>query len=179
MHHQGRLLKVMLTLVVAMTSGSLILLALEGKPIQPGPYSLYVERNLTPVETALHTEIPIEPGRWNRIDVSYLPNQGQFSPQLGLTGEYAQKYHIVIPDESTEPNNHICSSYRWTKQLACFDPPNGLLDHQVIKICLLTNNNNNQNACTPIQVQQLQSVVDYLIKTCNIEPNIKWHPDIP
>jgi len=178
MHHQGRLLKVMLTLVVAMTSGSLILLALEGKPIQPLPYSLSTETLLNPVETALQTEIPIELGRWRRIDVSYQSNQGQFSPQLGLTGEYEQKYHIIIPDESTEPNNHIYSTYRWTKQLPCFDPPNGLVNQQVIKICLLTDNNT-QNACSPIQVRQLQNVVDYLIKTCDIEPNIRWRPDKP
>jgi len=168
----------MLTLVVAMTAGSLILLALEGKPIQPGPYSLYSESRLIPVETALQTEIPVEAGRWRRIDVSYQPNQGQFSSQLGLTGEYAQKYHIVIPDQSTEPNNHIFSTYRWTKQLPCFDPPNGLIDQQVIKICLLTDKNQ-QNNCSPIQVLQLQNVVEYLTKTCHIELNITWHPDLP
>jgi len=168
----------MLTLVGAMTSGSLILLLLEGKPIQPGPYSLYTESLLCPVETALQTEIPIEADRWRRIDVSYLPNQGQFSPQFGLTGEYAQKYHIIIPEVSAQPHYQIYSTYRWTRQLPCFDPPNGLLDQQVIKICLLTDSNN-QNTCSPIQVRQLQNVVEYLIKTCHIEPNIVWLPDKP
>jgi hypothetical protein len=175
MHHQGRLSKVMLALVVAMTCGALILLALEGKPIQPMPFSLSSQGQLTDIEAALDTDIPIQPGRWRRIDVSYRAVPGILL-QNGLAGELALRYHFVIPNDEDPTNSCLCSSPRWTKQMPCIPPPNGLLEEQTIKICLLTGNPG-QPASTSNQVRQLQILVDYLIKDCHIEPNLVWMPD--
>ena len=162
----------MITLVIAMTAGALILLALEGKPIQPMPFSLYHQGQLTAVETALQTDTAIEPGRWLRIDVSYRTNQDQLSPQYRPTGELAQKYHFIISDQ----NSSIFASQRWYRQLPCFSPPNGLSDPQTIKICLFTHNPS-RPASTHHQVRQLQELIEYLQKNYHIEPNIAWMPD--
>ncbi|KPK72406.1 MAG: hypothetical protein AMJ79_15735 [Phycisphaerae bacterium SM23_30] len=167
----------MLMLVAAMTGGTLVLLALEGKPLQPMPFSLSSQGRLTDFKTALVTDIPIEAGRWRRIDVSYRTNQGRLSPQYGLTGELAQKYHIVIPDR-VDMDCPFYTSSRWTKQLACLDPPNGLCDSRTIKICLITRNLR-QPVSTPSQVRQLQELVNYLVKNHHIEPQLVWMPDRP
>ena len=167
----------MITLVLAMSAGALILLALEGKPIQPMPFSLSSQGQFTAVESALKTDTPIRPERWRRIDVSYRADPGQL-PQYGLTGELAVRYHFVIANVISNQSSCIYSSHRWTKQLPCTGPENGPRDQQTIKICLLTNNPN-QPVSTSSQVRQLQKLVDYLIKDCQIEPNLVWMPDKP
>ena len=64
---QGRLTKVMLTLIAAMTAGSLLLLTLEGKPIKPMAFSLSSQTQLTSVENALCTETGIKPDYWKNL----------------------------------------------------------------------------------------------------------------
>ena len=177
MHHQARLPKVMLTLVLAMSAGALILLALEGKPIQPMPFSLSSQGQFTAVESALKTETPIRADHWRRIDVSYRADPGQL-PQYGLTGELAVMYHFVIANVNGKQSSCIYSSRQWTKQLPCLGSENSPRDRQTIKICLLTNNPG-QPVSTSSQVRQLQKLVDYLIKDCQIEPNLVWMPDRP
>jgi hypothetical protein len=172
MVNHGRLAKVMFMLIVAMTLGALILLAFEGKPIKPMPFSLSRPTQLTSIHSALSTESGIELGRWKRIVVVYNKNSGFQTQKNGLTGELSLKYHFIISNGSGAGDGEIYTSQRWFNQLACL-PMKSPKDSSTINICLLTDTG--QNHSTPRQARQLESLISNLVKNCQIEPKIVWN----
>jgi len=169
MVNQGRLTKVMLLLVVAMTAGALVLLALEGKPIKPMPFSLSSQIQLNNIHSTLGTEAGIELGRWNRIEVSYLPEKSNLFSENRLSNQISNDYHFVISNGSLGKDGQIFATHRWLKQLSC----NNLASDRTIKICLIT------DAATPRkstlqQTSQLEDLAKSLVLSCQIEPKIIW-----
>lgn len=171
---QGRLTKVMLLLVMAMTIGALILLGLEGKPVKPMPFSLSTQVQLTSINNAMGTDVGIEPGRWQRVDVTYRTPQQNMSLETNLSGEWATAYHFIISSCNTGTDGQIYASDRWVKQLNCLHPGSGLqsgkgrYDSQTIRICLVSQDSR-RKACSDVQALQLQKLVSQLIKTCQID----------
>jgi hypothetical protein len=171
---QTRLTKVMLLLVVAMVAGALVLLALEGKPIQPMPFSLASQAELTALQTAMGTETGVEPGRWQRIEVSYRDAQVHLSGQGSLAGELALRYHFVISPGPEQNDGKVFASHRWTQQLACLNPQQGTYDSRTIRVCVLT-----PGGCNPIgtarQNGQLEALISHLVRFCQIKPGVVWN----
>jgi len=173
MNDQGRLAKVMLVLVVSMTAGALVLLSLQGNPIQPMPFSLSSQSRLTSADTALGTEIGIEQGRWQSIEVSYYSSAACLSSSFGLTGEMALRYHFVISDGTEGKDGQIYASNRWVKQLSCLNPGQGSYNGQAIRICLMVKDCQNPLS-TSRQMRQLEALVISLSKHCQIDARITW-----
>ena len=170
MVNQGRLVKVMIVLMVAMTSGALILLTLEGRPIKPMPFSLSRQTQLTDIDDALTTTSGIEIGRWKRIQLAYEPNNGRIADSKPLTADLALKYHFVIADQPAG-DGKIYTSPRWIRQLTCLSPDAKNNSHN-IRICILLGPE--QNSCSPRQDRQRQALVLSLVKQCQIEPKTIW-----
>lgn len=171
---QGRLTKVMLLLIMAMTVGALILLGLEGKPVKPMPFSLSTQIQLASINNAMGTDVGIEPGRWQRVEVFYRnPNQ-KMDMEKGLTGEWATAYHFIISSRNTGTDGQIYASDRWAKQLSCLHPTEGPYDSQTIRICLATEDAH-QKTCSDLQALQLQKLVSKLVKTCQIDVNVVFN----
>jgi len=175
MNDQGRLTKVMLFLVVSMTVGALVLLSLQGNPIKPMPFSLSSQSRLTSADTALGTEIGIEQGRWQSIEVSYCSSDVCLSSTLGLTGEMALRYHFVISDGTEGKDGQIYASNRWVKQLNCLNPDQGSYNSQAIRICMMVKDPRNP-LITSRQMRQLEALVMSLSKHCRIDARITWKP---
>ncbi len=171
MVNQGRLVRVMLVLMASMTAGALTLLALEGKPIRPMAFSLTSETRLNPVHKVLGLSEAIAPGRWNKVEISYEPNNGQLTDQLGLTGLLARNYHFVISDGSGGADGQIFASPQWIKQQQC-NPDSGISEKHTIRICLIGDPNVQKS--TPNQARQLEALVSSLIRYCHMEPNVVW-----
>ena len=173
MNSQQRLVKVMFALVFAMSAGALFLLALEGKPIKPRPFSLASQMQLNTVDSALDTEIGIQSGRWRSVEVSYQPNQGRFSEKYGIVGPLAQSHHFIIADGTCGNDGQIFATQQWIKQLACRKSPQESHDDHLIRICLLTSEWENPLSSNR-QAQQLDKLVSTLVKYCQIEPKVVW-----
>lgn len=163
----------MLLLVGAMTVGALTLLALEGKPIQPMPFSLASQSELSSLQSALGTEAGVEPGRWQRIEIAYRAGNLPVSDAAGISGELALRYHFVITGSEDPADARIFASHRWTQQLACLNPTQGPYDARTIRVCLLTSDPE-----TPLgsarQNAQLESLIDHLVRHCQIRPRVIW-----
>ena len=166
MVNQGRLVKVMFVLVAAMTTGALVLLALEGKPIKPMAFSLSSQTQLSSSHAVLDTDTALKPGHWRSIEFSYQPNNGQLSGRFGLTGEMARQYHFVISDGSVGHDGDIYTSGRWRSQKRCYKA-NGKVDSQnIIKICLI--NSASHPKGSPWQARKREILVSRLIKRCQL-----------
>jgi len=177
MLNQGRLLKAILLLMVAMTAGALILLALEGKPIRPVPmgYSLHSQCRLNSSDIDLQTEVGLELGRWRDIKVYFELNNGCLSSRFGPTGTLAISYHFVISNSgnSTGKDGQIYPTNRWRSQLPCLNVPAG--SERTLRVCLLRDSAESKQ--TVIQGRQLDILQSKLVKLCQI--NRKSSPKKP
>lgn len=173
MTDQGRVAKVILSLMLAMTAGALILLKLEGKPIKPGGASLYSLTKLSSVYTALGTDTGIEPGRWQQVEIAYRMNQkGDLSAKGHLTGPLALNYHFVIGDGTTVADGRIIPTDRWIRQLAALNRDSQSDPRHTIQISLMGDPLTHK--CTAKQTRQLDALVLSLARNCGSDLKITW-----
>lgn len=165
----GRLIKVILALMTAMTAGALLLLGLEGKPIKPMAYSLSSQVNLPPVQQVLGTQHGIQPKYWQRIEIVAYEGPGLLTAE-GLNGPYAGQFHFVIGNGKYGKDGEIYASTPWTKQQPCF-LSRGAANPRTIRICLM---GNAKNQGTPRQSNQLESLVKSLNRNCQSDLQITW-----
>ncbi|MCK4629058.1 MAG: hypothetical protein KAT56_08635 [Sedimentisphaerales bacterium] len=166
MLNQGRLLKAVLLLMVAMTAGALILLALEGKPIRRVPmgYSLLSQSRLNSFDIDLQTEVGLELGRWQDIKVYFELDNGRLSSRFGPTGTLAISYHFVISNGSTGRDGQIYPTNRWRSQMPCLNTSTG--SERTLRICLLRDSAKSKQ--TGNQGSQLDILQSKLVKLCQI-----------
>ena len=173
MVNQGRLVKVMFLLMAAMTAGALVLLALEGKPIKPMPFSLSSQTQLRSAHYTLDTQAGIELGRWQRIKVSYQKSLARLSTHSDVpTGSLATNYHFVISNGTASEDGKIFATTRWTRQLACLGTDGTELSRRTIKICLISDTDPPTRSAQ--QYKQLEELADSLNKLCRIQAGIVW-----
>ncbi len=166
MANQGRLLKVMFFLMVAMTSGTLLLLALEGKPINPVAFSLSSQSRSVSLQSVLGTESGITPGKWKTIEIFYQANNGNLG-RSGLSGEFRDGYHFVISDGYIGDDGQIYVSPRWEMQYDCLDSGKISRYPGKIKICVISQTG--RLSGTPWQGTQLEDLLASLHRHCQIE----------
>ena len=173
MTDQTRVAKVIFSLMLAMTAGALILLKLEGKPIKPGGASLSSLTKLSSVYAALGTDSRIEPGRWQRVEISYTPNtRDDLTAKGQLTGPLTLNFHFVIGDGTTITDGMVLPTDRWIRQLAALNRNNQIDPSHTIQICLM--GDPIARKCTAKQTRQLDALVLSLARNCQSDLKIAW-----
>lgn len=158
--------------MAAMTTGALILLAFEGKPIKPMAFSLSSQTPLKSVHSVLGTQAGIELGHWQQIEVSYESNQGRLSAGNGPTGSLTMAYHFIISNHATGMDGQIFATYRWARQLECINLKNSSNFPRIIRICLIVEPDD--DLITPQQSRQIEKLVSSLKKYCQISSPVVW-----
>lgn len=172
MGSHGRLITVIVVLMVSMTGGALVLLALEGKPIKPMAFSLSSEIQMRSINQVMGTDAGIQAGRWKRVEICYEaskehPMKGdQLSP--GLT----MQYHFIIGDGRNGQDGEVYASHRWIKQYSCLDPAINQSDEGTIRVCLMGNPSVHRS--TPRQARQLETLVSNLNRHCGTDFPVSW-----
>ena len=173
MNDQARVVKVIFSLMLAMTAGALILLKLEGKPIKPGGASLYSLTKLSSVYTALGTDARIEPGRWQRLEIAYtMIRESNLSSKGQLTGPLTLNYHFVIGDGTTIADGQIIPTDRWIRQLAALNRDSQSDPRQTIQISLMGDPLTQKS--TAKQTRQLDALILSLARNCGSDLKITW-----
>ena len=174
MTNHGRLVKVMFSLMAAMTVGAFILLTLEGKPIKPMDYRLSSELKtpLDAVYQALATKNGIEQGRWQEIEISFHANPDNWTPHAPPSGTLALDYHFVVFSGLEQYDGLIATTSRWTRQLACLNSEDSRNTHNTVKIALIGDPVLRNR--TPKQDRQLEELVSNLIRHCDRNMKVYW-----
>ena len=71
MSDQPRVVKVLVALLVSMTAGAILLMALSGRPPLAGPFSLASYIGLDPIAEAVRSRVAQQPQRWRAIEVYF------------------------------------------------------------------------------------------------------------
>jgi hypothetical protein len=121
-HPPRRTLVVLGSLMAAMTLASAVLLALQPAPIMPVSHLhlLSTERAYDPADALFETLVPVLPGRWERIAVSFSGHRFGSSQTVGMQHEGlglgGLGHHFVIGNGTGSADGRIDVGFRWQHQ---------------------------------------------------------------
>ena len=99
---QSREEKIFAVLLVSITAGAIVLMALGNNPPSAGAFSLSRYYRLGPIEKAILSRSTQSPDRWNRIEIYYsgtkAGNVQQLAALNGLSNPRDINCHFVICD---------------------------------------------------------------------------------
>ena len=100
MPNQLRVTRVLVVLLVSMTTGAVVLMALGNHPPSAGPFCLSTYYRLDPIQQAVCSRVAQAPGRWESIEVYYsgtkAGNIDQIASLSGLANSDDINCHFVV-----------------------------------------------------------------------------------
>ncbi len=179
MSSQPRLVKVLLALIVSMTSGAVVLIALgNNAPSSAGAFSLSSYYRLDPVENAVASRAPQQPSRWNSIEVFYsgtkAGNIAQLASLEGLAGAEDINCHFCICNGLGGGDGQLLATEKWQMQWSCVPTQAWYGSSQTIRICVIADG---QTAgATDCQRRRTIAIVESLCGKFNIPANAVYLP---
>ncbi len=120
MSNQPRVAKVLLSLLVSMTAGAVILMALPNNAPSAGPFCLNAYYRLESVEKAVGLHNPQGFSRWNCIEIYFsntkAGNVEQLAALAGLNSPQDINSHFVVCNGLGGSDGQILPTYKWLKQ---------------------------------------------------------------
>lgn len=143
MASQVRSAKILVFLVVSMTAGALVLMALDRQSLSAGAFSLVSYTNLNPVEEVAASPLISEVQNWNRLEIFYSRtssgNIDLLAKLSGLTGSEDLNFHFLVCNGSGGVDGQIQSTERWGRQRPALSGGNWYGTAQTIRICVIGN----------------------------------------
>ena len=143
MSNQPRVAKVLAALLVSMTAGAIILMALGDNSPSAGVFSLstYYLNKLDSVEKAVRSRAYQTPGRWSRIEIYYsgtkVGNIEQLVSLSGMTNAQDINCHFVICNGLGGGDGQIQSTEKWQRQWSIIPGRSWYGSGQTIRICVI------------------------------------------
>ncbi len=170
---QPRVAKVLAILLVSMTTGAIVLMALGHNPPTAGPFSLWTYYRLDSVKSAISSQAAQSPERWNSIEIFYsgtkTGNIEQLASLGGLSGAQDINFHFCIYNGFGGTDGQIAPTEKWQKQNSAFRGGN-----RTIRICLIADGKTVRP--TDCQIKRLQVLLEGLCKTFQILPSSIQYP---
>jgi hypothetical protein len=179
MSEQQRVAKVLAALLISMTTGAIILMALSNEPPSAGPFCLSSYYRLDPVEKAISSRVPQSPGRWNCIEIYYSATKAGNIEQLaslsGLANPQDINCHFVICNGLGGPDGQIQTTEKWQRQWSIIPGQTWYGTGQTIRICIIADGDTTQP--TNLQIKRTEALVDALRRKFNIRPEYLYYPN--
>ena len=179
MVNQPRVTKVLACLLLSMTTGAIVLLALGNNPPSAGPFCLSTYYRLDPVEKSLLSRNPMSPDRWNSIEIYYSNTKAGNIRQLvalsGLASPDDINCHFVICNGSGGRDGEIMAAEKWQRQWSIVPSQKWYGSNQTIRICLIADGKTVHP--TDFQRKRLDALIEVLSRKFNIRPQNVYHPN--
>lgn len=178
MDKQVRVWKVLLVLLVSMTSGAIVLMLLGNNAPSEGAFSLSSYYRLVPLSEVTATRTIYQKERWNRIEIHYsntrAGNIKSLSELNGLSDPKQLNCHFIICNGLGGTNGQIQATERWQSQKSAMAPGiHGSLDKSII-ICIIADGN--AVPATDSQVKRLEKLVEVLTRRFKISKDQVHYP---
>ncbi len=178
MSEQQRVAKVLAALLISMTTGAIILMALSNEPPSAGPFCLSSYYRLDPVEKAISSHVPQSPGRWNCIEIYYsgtkAGNIEQLASLSGLANPQDINCHFVICNGLGGPDGQIQTTEKWQRQWSIIPGQAWYGNGQTIRICIIADAKTVRP--TDFQVRRTGELVEALCRKFDIKPEAVYYP---
>ncbi|MCF7955330.1 MAG: hypothetical protein K9M75_05975 [Phycisphaerae bacterium] len=162
MKDQHRTIKVISALVVSMTIGAFVLIALDDQPLADGPFSLKKLSVLAPVRTDI-----AKGGKttdWDGVEVYY--NDDSVCDFDRLVSNGNSQLHFAIGNAGCGKEGFIEVTSKWKSQKPCsLDLEQG---QKIIRICIINDAGHSQPS--NLQVSRATQLVEKLSRLHHISP---------
>jgi hypothetical protein len=178
--NQTRVAKVLAALLVSMTTGAIILMALGNNPPSAGPFCLSSYYRLDPIEKAVHSQAAQSPDRWGSIEIYYsdtrywIPDTGYSSSVENRESRIENNCHFVICNGLGGEDGYIQPTAKWQKQWSIVPGKNWFGNGQTIRICLIADGTTSPP--TDSQVKRIESLVESLCSKFHIRSQSIYYP---
>ncbi len=164
MSSQPRVVKVLTALLVSMTVGAFVLMALGNHPPLNGPFSLAAYYRLDPVDHALQSKACQAPHRWNTIEIFFSGTKSGSIQQAA--GAVDRDCHFIICNGNGGMNGEIQATEQWQKQWSIRPGQTWQGTDKTIRICLI--GDGVTALPTDYQLKRLEMLLEALCRKFNI-----------
>ncbi|MBN1795522.1 MAG: hypothetical protein JW804_02510 [Sedimentisphaerales bacterium] len=181
MTDQPRVAKVLVVLLISMTTGAVVLMAVNGKPPSAGPFCLSTYYRLDPVEEAILSEATQNASRWNCIEIYFsgtkAGNIEQLSSLAGHTSPEQIDCHFVVCNGLGGADGEILKTKKWQRQWSIVPGRNWYGTPQTIRICVVADGNPDVSGfASNSQVRRVEALVEKLSRRFRIDYNAVFYP---
>lgn len=163
MSGQPRVVKVLAALLVSMTAGAVVLMALGNNPPSAGPFCLSTYYRLESVDHALRSRVSQATGRWNGIEIFFSQTKGgnieRLTEASGLADAADLNCHFVICNGAGAGDGEIQTTEKWQIQSTAYAGPGS---EQTIRICVV--GNGVSALATDYQLKRLEMLLEALCR---------------
>jgi hypothetical protein len=178
MPNQPRSVKVLAVLLVSMTAGAIVLMALGNNPPSAGPFCLSSYYYLDRIEKAVLSRAPQHPGRWNCIEIYYSATKAGNIEQLaslsGLVRPDDLNCHFVVCNGLGGGDGQIQPTERWQKQWSIIPGHTWYGSSLTIRICVVADGKTAY--LTNFQMKRTEALVEMLCRKFEITPDSVYYP---
>lgn len=179
MQNQARVAKVLAALLLSMTTGAIILMALGNHAPSAGPFCLSRYYRLDAVEKAIRSQAGQSPDRWNSIEIYYsgtrAGNIEQLASLSGLSSPDDINCHFVVCNGLGGNDGQIQPTENWQKQWSILPGRNWYGSTQTIRICIIAEGKTAPP--TDCQVRRIESLVEGLCRKFRIQDSSLSYPN--
>jgi hypothetical protein len=178
MTNQPRVAKVLVVLLISMTTGAVVLMALGSNPPSAGPFCLSSYYRLDPVEKAVTSRAARSPTRWNCIEIYYsgtaAGNIEQLASLNGLAGPEDINCHFCICNGLGGADGQIQPTEKWQRQWSIVPGRAWYGSSQTIRICVIADGKSTPP--TDCQLKRIEALIEGLSRKFNIAPDAVYYP---
>ncbi|MCH8215515.1 MAG: N-acetylmuramoyl-L-alanine amidase [Planctomycetes bacterium] len=178
MANQLRVWKVLIVLLISMTSGAIILMSLSAGPLSAGPFCLSSYYRLVSADTAIHSKATQSHDRWKRIEIFYSETRmGGIEWLASINGFKDAKEldcHFVICNGHGGKDGQIQPTEKWQEQASVKPQRNWHSGQETIRVCVIASG----VSCHPTdcQIKRVDSLVQALSRRFDIPSNTIHYP---
>ena len=170
MSNQPRVVKVLAALLVSMTVGAIVLMALGNNPPSAGPFCLSTYYRLDSVDHAMGSQTGQAAGRWDSIEIFFSGTKGgnteRLAEAIGLADPAQLNCHFVICNGVGAGDGEIEATEVWNKQRSTRSTSTGRGGARTIRICLI--GNGVSALPTDYQLKRLEMLLEALCRRFDI-----------
>ncbi|HON92634.1 MAG TPA: N-acetylmuramoyl-L-alanine amidase [Sedimentisphaerales bacterium] len=163
MANQPRVVKVLGALLVSMTVGAFVLMALGNNPPSAGPFCLSAYYRLTSVDQAVRSKACQTPNRWSSIEIFFSGTQGRNLSPVGATDTNC---HFVICNGTGAGDGEIQATDQWQNQYSIQPSRTWQGSNTTIRICLIGDGIHTMP--TDYQLKRLEMLLEALCRKFRI-----------
>lgn len=172
MSNQPRVVKVLGALLVSMTIGAFVLMALGNNAPADGPFSLSAYYRLSSVDQAVQSKACQAPNRWASIEIFFSGTKGGSLQQPA--GAVDMNCHFVICNGSGGGDGEIQKTEQWQKQWGIQPGRTWQGSDKTIRICLIGDGVN--TLPTDYQLKRLEMLLEVLCRKFHISADSVYLP---
>jgi hypothetical protein len=178
MSNQPRVARVLVVLLVSMTTGAVVLMALGNHPPSAGPFCLSTYYRLDPVRETIGSRVVQSPARWESIEVYYSgTNAGNIEQLASVSGVASSddiNCHFVVCNGLGGSDGQIQATEKWQEQWSVIPDHTWYGSSRTIRICLVADGKSVRP--TNSQIKRTEALVEFLTMKFSVPAGQIFYP---